>query len=267
MLIVGERINSTRPKVQEAIKTRNTAYILKEVHSQLAGGAKFIDINCAMTSGDEVQEIDWLVSVIQSEVKDVSLCIDSPNHLAIERALKVYKAGGELMINSITADEERIKSILPLAKKYNAKLVALTMDEHGMPDDVVGRFESAKKILERVKKDGFRPGDLYFDALIRPISTEPKQAYEFLKSIPMIKSLGDVKTICGLSNVSFGLPNRRLINSSFLAMAMHAGLDAAILDPTDSFIVSSIKASDALLGNDDYCAEYIKAFREGKLVA
>lgn len=266
MVIIGERINSTRPKIQEAIKSRNMAYILKEAQSQLANGAGFVDINCAVTSGDEIQDVDWIVSVIQSAIRDASLCIDSPNYLAIERALKVYKGGGELMVNSITADEHRIRTILPLAKRYNAKLIALTMDEHGMPNDANGRFDIARKILERVKKDGFNEEDVYFDPLTRPISTEPKQAYEFLMSIPRIKSLGKVKTICGLSNVSFGLPDRKLINSSFLAMAIAAGLDAAILDPLDSHVVSSIAAAKALLCHDEYCAEYIKAYREGKLV-
>lgn len=266
MIIIGERINSTRQKIHDAITARNIAYIVKEVTSQLDAGANFIDINCAMTSGDEVQDMDWLVSVIQSAAKGVSLCIDSPNYLAIERALKVYKSDGSLMINSITGEEDRIKRILPLARDNNAKLVALTMDENGMPDTAEGRFEAAKKIFERVTRDGFKAEDLYFDPLIRPISTEPKQAHEFLRSIPMIKSLGGVKTICGLSNVSFGLPNRKVINASFLSMAIHAGLDAAILDPTDKHIISGITAARALLCNDEYCAGYIKAFREGKLV-
>jgi len=265
MLIIGELINSTRKPVYEAIKVRNAAFILKMATSQLKAGANFIDVNCAVTSGDEVQDMDWIVSVIQSEVEDASICVDSPNYLAIERALKVYKAKGELMINSITAQDKRIARILPLAKEYKAKIVALTMGEKGMPDTASERMEIAKAILEKVRKTGFAIEDIYFDALTRPISTEPKQAKEFLDSIPLIKSLG-VKTICGLSNISFGLPDRRLMNSIFLAMAIQAGLDAAILDPLDKHVVSSISASRALLCEDDYCAEYIKAFREGKLV-
>ena len=266
MIIIGERINSTRPKVQEAVKNRNSQFIVKEAASQLSAGAKYIDINCAVTSGDEVQDMDWIVSVIQSAIRDVSLCIDSPNYLAIDRALKVYKGKGSLMVNSITGDEERMKKIVPLARDHNAKLIALTMDEHAMPDTASGRFEAARKIFDRVTKDGFRADDLYFDPLIRPVSTEPAQAREFLKSIPLIKGLGNVKTICGLSNVSFGLPNRKVINSSFLAMAIHAGLDAAILDPTDKHVLSSIAAARALLCSDEACADYIKAFREGRLV-
>lgn len=266
MFIIGERINSTRPRIQEAIKSRNASLIAREARLQADAGACFIDINCAMTSGDEVQDIDWVVSVIQSEIRDVSLCIDSPNYLAIERALKVYKAKGSLMINSITGEEARMKKILPLAKAHNARLVALTMDEAGMPDTAQARFEIAKKIFSRVRSEGFKTEFLYFDPLIRPISTEPHQAREFLKAIPLIKSLGEVKTVCGLSNISFGLPKRSLINSVFLAMAIQSGLDAAILDPLDKAISSGIAATRALLCDDEYCADYIKEFREGKLI-
>ena len=266
MIIIGERINSTRRAIQEAIKDRNAALIAKEARSQIDAGADFIDVNCAVTSGDELQDIDWVLSVVQSEIPDVSICIDSPSHRAIERALSVYRAKGSVMVNSITAEEARIKNILPIAIKYKTKLIALTMDERGMPETAKDRFEIAKKIFERVRRDGFNTADLYFDPLVRPISTEPQQAKEFLGSIKLIKALGDVKTICGLSNVSFGLPNRSLINSTFLSMAIALGLDAAIIDPLDKNMVSSLRSANALLGMDEYCGEYIKAFRAGKLV-
>lgn len=266
MLIIGERINSTRSKIREAISERNAAHILKEAKEQLAAGAEYLDVNCAVTSGDELQDLDWMISVIQSEIPDVSLCIDSPNYLAIERGLKVYKGKGRLFINSITGEDSRIHNIVPLAVKYNTKLVALTMNDKGMPDTAKDRLAIAEHIVERVKRDGFNIENLYIDALVRPISTEPAQAMEYLNSIKMIKSLGGVKTICGLSNVSYGLPNRSLINSVFLAMAMSNGLDAAIIDPGERHIASSLAASNALLANDEYCAEYIKAFREQKLI-
>jgi cobalamin-dependent methionine synthase I len=256
MLIVGERINSTRQSIQDAIKARNAGFIADEAARQIAFGAEFVDINCAVTDGDEVQDIDWVVNVIQSQIPDVSICIDSPNYLAIERALEAYKANGSIMINSITAESER---------RSSSKLIALTMDDKGMPNTAQERFEIARSITDRVKSEGFDLSNLYFDPLIRPISTEPEQAGEFLKSIPLIKSLG-VNTICGLSNVSFGLPNRKLINSVFLAMAIHSGLDAAILDPTDRLMRSSFTAAEALVGRDEYCAAYITAFRDGKLI-
>lgn len=265
MLIIGERINSTRAHIQEAMKSRNAAFIVKEAKRQIEAGADFIDINCAMSLGDEAQDIDWVISVIQSEMDNVSICIDSPSYIAIQKALEAYRAKGELFINSITAEDARIDHIVPLAVKYNTKLIALTMGAGGMPNTAAHRFDIAKDILAKVTGKGFKADNLYFDPLIRPISTEPEQVKEFLNSISMIKSLG-VKTICGLSNVSFGLPNRKVINSTFLAMAMYAGLDAAILDPTDKNMISSLKASCALLSNDEYCAGYIKAYREGCLV-
>jgi 5-methyltetrahydrofolate--homocysteine methyltransferase len=266
MLIIGERINSTRSKIQDAIKARDAVHILKEARSQLTAGAEYIDLNCAVTSGDELQDMDWVISVIQSEVPDISICIDSPNYLSIEKGLKVFKSKGSIFINSITAEESRINNILPLAIKYKTKLVALAMDGSGMPDTAAQRFDIAKRIFDKVKKEGFDTKDLYIDALIRPISTEPMQALEFLKSLKLIKGLGDVNTICGLSNVSFGLPDRGLVNSIFLAMAMAEGLDAAIIDPTEKHIASALAASGALLGNDEYCGRYIAAFRDGKLI-
>ena len=266
MLIIGERINSTRKAIREAIKARDAAAILNETDLQLAAGANFIDLNCAVTSGDELQDIEWAISVIQGAHKTFNICIDSPNHLAIERALKVFSSTGDIFINSITADDNRIKNILPLAIEHNAKVIALTMDEKGMPNTAAERAAVALRILEKVTKLGFNTENLYFDPLIRPIATEPMQAKAFLESIPLIKALGKSKTICGLSNVSYGLPKRSLINSTFLSMAIHAGLDAAILDPSDKNIASSLFTSKALVGQDEYCASYIGAFREGKLV-
>jgi len=265
MLIIGERINSTRAHIQEAMKVRNVAFIVKEAKKQIEAGAGFVDINCAMSLGDEVQDIDWVISIIQSEIPDVSISIDSPNYLAIQKALSSYRAKGKLFINSITGEQSRIDLIVPLAVKHNTSLIALTMGDSGMPNTAEERFAIAKDILAKVADKGFKAENLYFDPLIRPISTEPEQAKEFLRSIPMIKSLG-AKTVCGLSNISYGLPDRKIINSTFLAMAIQSGLDAAILDPTEKQVISSIAAAEALMCKDEYCAEYIKAFREGRLI-
>jgi 5-methyltetrahydrofolate--homocysteine methyltransferase len=265
LIIIGERINSTRAGIREAIKAKKPDFLIDEAKKQLACGAQFIDINCAMSATDEVQDIDWTVSVIQSALPGVSICLDSPNPLAIKRALEVYKAGGELFINSITAEEKRMADIAPLALKYDAKLIALTMGAEGMPNSAEDRFAVARSIMLKLSETGFDAKRLYFDPLIRPVSTEPEQAKEVLRSIPMIKSLG-ANTVCGLSNVSFGLPDRKVINSAFLAMALYAGLDAAILDPTEKQVMSVARASAAILSDDEYCAAYIGAFREGRLV-
>ncbi|MCX5667950.1 MAG: dihydropteroate synthase, partial [Candidatus Omnitrophica bacterium] len=221
MLIIGERINSTRAHIREAMQARNSSLIVKEARSQIEAGADFIDVNCAMSLGDEVQDMDWVISVIQSEIPDVSICIDSPNYLAIHRALEAYRAKGRLFINSITGERARIDLIVPLAVKYNTGLIALTMGDCRMPNSAEERFVIAKDILAKVSEKGFKAEDLYFDPLVRPISTEPEQAKELLRSIPMIKSLG-ARTVCGLSNISYGLPDRKAVNSTFLAMAIHS---------------------------------------------
>ena len=265
MLIIGERINSTRANIQKAIRLRNAAALAKEAKGQFARGARILDINCAMGLDNEPDDLDWAISVVQSELPLAGVCVDSPSCLAITRALSVYKGGGDVFINSITAEAARIEEILPLALKYNAKLIALTMDENGMPASRLERRDIAARILDAVKKKGFDPSRLYFDPLVRPISTEPQQAAEFLGSIPLIKELGGVKTICGLSNISFGLPKRSLVNSAFLTLAASCGLDAAILDPLDKDVSSSIFATEAVLGRDAYCKDYLAAFRKGLL--
>ncbi len=265
MLVIGERINSTRPQIQKAIRARNASLIVREAQNQFAAGAGILDINCAMGLDDEVQDIDWVVSVVQSELPSAGICIDSPNYLAIERALHVYKGKGEVFINSITADESRISRILPLAVRYNTKLIALVMDERGMPSTKIERRDIADRIAKSVKAAGFDETRLYFDPLVRPLSTEPEQVEEFLGSIALIKELGPVKTICGTSNISFGLPRRSAINAIFLAFARARGLDAALIDPLDKNVISALFASEALLGSDKNCKDYLRAFREGRL--
>lgn len=266
MIVIGERINSTRKSINEAIRSRDRAFIAKEAARQRDAGADYIDVNCAMTSGDEAEDIDWVIGVVQSEMSDVSICIDSPNHLAVARALRAYKATGKVLINSITADDGRISAVIPLAMEYGAQVVALTMTASGMPHTAEERAEIAATILEKVCSRGFQASDLLFDPLIRPVSTEPDQGAAFLRSLPLIKKLGQVRTVCGLSNISYGLPRRAVINAAFLSMACQQGLDAAILDPTEPIVFSSLKAADALLGADDYCGNYIAAFRAGRLV-
>ena len=263
MLIVGERINSSRKEILEAIKARDTRFIQDEVKRQLNYGADALDVNAAMSREREADDMEWLVNVIQ-EVTDVPLCIDSPNPEAIKRALSVHK--GKAMVNSVTAEKKRINEIIPLVKQYHASVVALTMNEEGMPDTASARLDIAKRILETLLKSEIGREDIYLDPLVRPISTETNQAKEFLCALRLIKEeLTGVRTICGLSNISYGLPKRSLINATFLAMALDCGLDAAIIDPADKMVRASLKASQALLGEDNYCLNYITAAREGKL--
>ncbi len=263
MLMVGERINTSRKSTLEAVKNKDSRFIQEEAAGQMKAGANMIDINAGNLMERETSSIEWLLSTVQ-EVVDTPLCLDSPNPQAIEAALKLHR--GRALVNSITAEKERAEAILPLIKKYKASVVALTMDEKGMPDTSQERIEIARRLLQLTKSYGVPPQDIYFDPLVRPIGTDAKQGLAVLKAIEGIMSLGEgVHTICGLSNISFGLPNRRLLNRTFLSMAIEAGLDAVILDPLDKHLMATLKAAETLLNKDEFCMKYITASREGEL--
>jgi len=263
MLIIGERINSSRPDIQQAIRARDSRRIAKEMRSQFDAGAKVLDINCAMGLDNELDDIDWAIGVLQAEIPEAGLSIDSPNHLAIERALATFKGRGGVFINSVTAEGSKMATILPLAARHGAKVIALVIGDGRMPSTKEERREIAGTILAAARRAGIEDARLYFDPLIRPLATEPEQSREVLDSIGLIKSLGNVKTICGLSNISFGLPRRGAVNAAFLSLAIGAGLDAAILDPTDRRVASALLACTALLGKDAHCRDYLTAYRRG----
>lgn len=258
--IVGERINSSREAIARAIEAKDENFIRKEARLQKQCGAEMLDINCAFNSADEAADMEWLVKIVQAEAK-LPLSIDSPNPIAIEIGLKNHK--GKALVNSITLENKKIKAIVPLVKKYGAQVIVLAMDEKGMPSNAHERVAMAGRILETAKENGLSPNDIYVDPLVRAVSSEPNQGLEVIESVRLIKSKYNLKLACGLSNVSFGLPGRSMLNSVFLAMLIAAGLDAAILDPTNKNIRIAVKASEALLGRDEYCKEYLKNYRKG----
>ncbi|NQT46315.1 MAG: methyltetrahydrofolate cobalamin methyltransferase [Candidatus Omnitrophica bacterium] len=264
MIIIGERINTSRESVSKAVREKDASFIIKEAKRQAEAGANFIDLNCGTLLDNEPDAMAWLVETVQSDL-ELSLCIDSPNAAAIEAGLKVCRKPA--LINSITGEKKRLEEIAPLANKYNASLIALTMDDKGVPSTAQDRVRIAKSLLDSLSKFEINAERIYFDPIVQPISSGPDQGAEFLKAIRLIKELPGAKVVCGLSNISYGLPNRRLINSTLLSMALLAGLDAAILDPLDKSIISNLRASEALLGEDEYCMNYIKSFRENKLIS
>lgn len=261
MLIIGERINTSRPAIKKAVESKDESFILDEALRQIEAGASMVDVNCGTSMDKELEDMMWLVKTIQKS-QDIRLCLDSPNLEVLKEAIGIHK--GPAMINSITAEKSRYEKILPICKKYNSSVIALTMDEKGMPQTAQERFEIATIIMEICQQYGISKDKIYFDPLTRPASSEQKQAQEFLDAIKLIKELG-LKTIAGLSNISYGLPKRRLLNKTFLSMACASGLDACIIDPLDQSLMSAISASQAILGQDEYCRDYIKAYREGKL--
>ncbi|MFH1645328.1 MAG: dihydropteroate synthase [Candidatus Omnitrophota bacterium] len=272
MIIIGERINSSRKTVKEALDNKDSNFLLKEAKDQFIANAEYVDINCAASQGEEKELLSWLVELFQQEVGCL-IAIDSPDAAAIKPALQLHK--GKAFINSISGEKEKLETLLPLIKEYNAYAVALLIDDKGMALDVERRVAVADDIINAAEEYGVSKENIFIDPLAKPISTEPEQAKMFLETVKILKSKG-IKTVGGLSNVSFGLPRRALINAVFLKLAIEAGISAAIIDPTETLIQEILSgnvidaekskiAEDAILAKDSYSMAYITAFREGKL--
>jgi len=260
MFIIGEKINTTHKKVEKAVKAKDKVFIQELAKKQKEAGADMIDVNCGTLLGQEVESLAWLVKTVQ-EVIDAPLCIDSPDPEAIENAFKVHQ--GQPMLNSITAEEERMKQLLPLIKEAKPSVVALCMDDKGIPQDWQKRLDIAHRLYKvLVEEAKIEASQIYFDPIIQPISSVPEAGMAALTTMKRIKDeLTGARIVVGLSNISFGLPLRPLLNSTFLAVALGYGLDAAILDPTEETMQSILKTSRALLGEDQFCSEFIGWYR------
>ena len=264
MVIVGEKINTSLKGITEAIKAKDKEFIQELAVRQSKQGSDYIDVNCGTLIDVEEEMLPWLVEIVQ-EVVDKPCCIDSPNPKALEAALKVHK--GVPMINSITAEKSRYDDVIKLVKQYDAKIVALLIDDaNGIsPSDEV-RTKIGIELINKMHEDGIPYENMYIDPLIQPISTDSNMGLVALNTIANIKqNFPEVHFMCGLSNISFGLPNRGLLNRTYLAMCMHAGLDGAVLDPGNSKMMSMIFAGEALLNKDRFTKKYLKAHRKGLL--
>ncbi|MBF0224373.1 MAG: dihydropteroate synthase [Desulfobacterales bacterium] len=259
MITIGEKINATIPEVKRIIIERNEKKLLDLV--KLQEKADYIDLNVATGIGAREQEISdmkWAITTIQNEL-DVSLCIDSADPEVIDAGLSIMKT--HALINSTTAESESLNKILPLAKKYQSSFIALAMDENGIPKTTEGRIDSCRKIVNECKKIGITLNHIFFDPLMLPIATDPKQSKVTLDTLSTIKKeFPETSTVIGLSNVSFGLPARININIAFLQMAIYAGLDAAILDPTELKLINAILSAEAVIGKDRHFRRYNRVF-------
>jgi len=262
MLIIGELINSTRKQIRKAIEEKDSAYIQNLAKKQAEAGANWVDVNAGAFPNDEVEKVQWLISVIR-EVTEVPLSIDSPRPAAVEAGLAM--AGKDPFLNSISAESDRYKTLIPFLKKYNARVVALSLDDSGMTEDMGRVWEVADGLIKRLEDDGVPPDHIFVDPLIRPVSTNPEYGMGALGVVAKITERHPlVHKTCGLSNVSYGLPRRKLLNQVFVAMAIAKGMDSAIVDPLDPRMMATIVAADALAGKDQFCMGYITAEREGK---
>lgn len=263
MLIVGELINTSRKAIKLAVETKDAAFIKEMAQKQVDAGANYIDVNCGTMVYDEEEKMAWLVQTIQSQVTS-PLCIDSPNPKALEAGLSLCKHG-QPMINSITGEKERFATILPFVLKYKAKIVGLCMDDSGMPESSEDRLKIADKLVGDMVAAGVPENDIFLDPLVKPVSTGDKAGIEVLETIYGIKQkYPKVHGICGLSNISYGLPNRKVLNQVFMIQTMTMGMDGYILDPLDKSMMGFVYASQVLLGKDEFCVNYLNAHRNGQ---
>jgi len=264
MILIGEKINATLPSVRSIIHNRDEEAISKLATQQADAGSSYIDVNVGTGVGskqDEVRSMEWAVEVIQSTV-DIPLSIDSSDPAVLEAGLNKGN-GTPFIVNSTKAEGESLEEIVPLASAYNSPLVALAMDESGIPENVQDRLHACKKIAEACERWGVPMENVFFDPLAMPIGTDITHGLVTLETVIEIKKqFPEAKTVLGISNISYGLPARSRLNATFLHMAIYAGLDAAIVDSLDGDIMGEVRAAEVLVGRDKHCRRYTRAFRD-----
>ena len=258
--IIGERINPTgRKTFQEQLRAGDLSAVEKDVADQIAGGAMMLDVNMGAPLVDEAALLAQSVRLIQG-ITDIPLCIDSSVVEALEAGLAAYE--GKALVNSVTAEDERMELILPLVKKYGAAVIALPNDDKEIPEDPQRRFELTQYLVDTAtSKYGIPIEDIVIDPLAMPIGADSQMVVRTLETIELIAEKIGVNMTLGASNVSFGMPDRHTLNSVFLPMAMGAGLTSAIMDARTPQIVTAVKAADLMLGNDEWGMNWIAAHR------
>ncbi len=261
MFVIGEKINGMFKNVREAIQTKNKTIIQELAKKQLAAGADALDANVGPASAEPLKDMEWLISAIR-EVTDKPLAVDTTKLDVMEKGLSLAGIGS--ILNSTSGQKEKLDALIPLAKKYKAKVIALTINEAGIPSTADARCEIAANIVAACIDHGFEMEDLYIDAVILPVNVAQDHGRAVLETIKQCKLICEPapKTILGLSNVSQGCIDRSLVDRTFLAMALAAGLDAAIVNPLDKELMDAMITAELLLGKQLYCDSYLDAYRK-----
>lgn len=261
--VVGERINPTgKKRLQQALREGDSAYACAQAVAQAEAGAEVLDVNVGLPGIDEAATLEHLVRELQA-VTDLPLQLDSTNPEALARALRIYN--GKPIVNSVNGERKSLDTILPLCKQYGAAVVGLTLDEKGIPQTVEGRLAVARRIVEATDAAGIPREDVYIDCLTLTVSAEQAAAAQTLEALTRCKQELGVRTVLGVSNISFGLPCRGYVNTTFLTMAMQAGLDLAIMNPNTPEMMAAVRAYRVLTGQDDRCADYVAAYAGQKV--
>jgi 5-methyltetrahydrofolate--homocysteine methyltransferase len=264
-VMIGERINPTGRKILAAeMAAGDFSRVESDTRAQLAAGAQMLDVNAGIPLADEPAILARAIQLVQS-ITDAPLSIDSSIVAALEAGLAVYK--GKPLVNSVTGEEERLETVLPLVKKYGAAVVAISNDETGISEDPDVRFEVAKKIVQRAADYGIPASDVVVDPLVMPIGAINQAGVQVMRLLGRLKNELKVNTTCGASNISFGLPAREAISAGFLTMAIGSGMTSAIMNPMHLEIVKACMAADVMMGHDPDCARWIRRFREAPAMA
>jgi 5-methyltetrahydrofolate--homocysteine methyltransferase len=262
LVIIGEKINPTgKKKFTKELLAGDYSRIREYAISQVNAGAHILDVNVGAAGIDEKNILPEAVRIVMEAV-DIPLAIDSANPEAIQAALEVYK--GKAIVNSVTGEKKSLEAVLPIVKKYNAAVIGLTFDEAGPANNSRIRLEVANRILKTAQEYGIAQEDVLIDCLVRPISLDKDAALLTLQTIRLIRQKLGINTILGISNVSFGLPDRKYLNAAFLAMAVASGLTCAIIDPTIAEVKKTLLAADLLSGFDEFASNWIKHYKINK---
>ncbi len=259
-VIIGERINPTNRKLlAEEMKAGNLERVQQDAMSQVNAGAQILDVNAGVPLADEPKILADSIKLIQS-ISDVPLCIDSSIVEALKCGLEAYQ--GKALLNSVTGEEERLETVLPLVKQFGCAVIGISNDDLGISEDINVRFEVAKKIVERAMDYGIPKEDVLIDPLVMPIGAINDAGKQVLELIKKLQNELQVNTTCGASNLSFGLPNRHGLNTAFIAMAIANGMPCAITNPLEKEIMQSIRGANVVMGHDPECSDWIMNYRE-----
>lgn len=262
LTVIGEKINPTgRKKMVEALQTGNYDYIRELAQSQVKAGADVLDVNVGVPGLDDVALMPVIVRLV-AETVDVPFCLDSPNPQALAAGLEA--APGKVLVNSVSGEKERLDSVLPLVKEHGTAVIGLILDDSGIPSTPEARLTVAEKILNRAVQMGIPQEDVIIDPLVMAVGADSNAGLVTLKTIELVRTKLGVNINLGASNVSHGLPERPLINQAFLALAMGAGATCAITDPAK--MAGIVRATDLLLGRDEYAGRYIKYYRQQQVL-
>ena len=263
--VIGERINTSLKTVQQAVSNRDTDYIANDVKQQTEAGATYIDVNAGARIGHEVSYMKWLLEIVQKST-DLPLCLDSPDPNVLEMAYGL--ADQKPLVNSISLEKERFDLMINYLKGKDCRIIALCMSDSGMPKTVEDIVSRARSLVAELESIGFKRDDIFIDPLIQPLSVDANNCRMAMESVQTIMTeLPGVHTTGGLSNISYGLPQRRIVNRNFLSLMIGAGFDSAIMDPLDRVLMANLWTADMLSGNDDYCMRFINATRSGVIVS